>query len=135
MNRSIEFHDSTIARVDDEGSVAIIFLRPAYIHESDGEPGVDAGNGIVQDVELRISDAEIISAPTIYPCNIDSGTLKVGNQLHDNLIPLPRLGSDAIVFECATIQNERLYIRGTGVAVVLTGERQFVESYLGENAP
>ena len=135
MNRSIELHDSTIARVADEGTVAIIFLRPAYIHESEGEPGVDAGNGIVQNVELRISEAEIRSAPTLYPCNIVSGTLKVGEQLHDNLIPLPRLGSATTVFECATIQNETLFIRGTGVTVVLTGERQFVESFPGEYAP
>src|SRR3989442_13679346 len=55
-NRAIEFHDSTLLSVVLEGRDMRIAVS-AYGHESEGEPGRDAGTGWEQDVDFILTSA------------------------------------------------------------------------------
>jgi hypothetical protein len=46
MNSLIEFHDSTLGEVWSSEKTVVVALRPAYIHQSTGRPGIDSGIGV-----------------------------------------------------------------------------------------
>jgi len=57
--RTIELHDSVIATIVLDGGTTLITFSHAYIHQSDGVPGVDPGSGWSQRAELRINRSSI----------------------------------------------------------------------------
>jgi hypothetical protein len=59
MNACFEFHDSVLASIKEEGARCILEFRPAYVHRSEGSPGVDAGDGFWQDLQIVIGGAKI----------------------------------------------------------------------------
>ena len=134
MNRAIEFHDSTISAVIDEGRSVVIKLDPAYIHESAGKPSIDRGLGFIQEVHLRISEPSLRPVLDALPCTIMDGSLIIGGTCHDNVIPLPMIYAGPTEFRCKTDVGGRLVIKGSGVVAVLKGERKYLEEYPGESA-
>jgi len=58
-NRAMEFHDSTFDGFDQDGQNLTLRFSAAYIHESDGKPGLDAGVDWIQEVRLHFENASI----------------------------------------------------------------------------
>ena len=57
MNQSIELHDSVLGEIGfAEGDAKLSFVH-AYIHRSEGRPGIDPGTGWSQKAELIIEEA------------------------------------------------------------------------------
>jgi hypothetical protein len=123
---AIEIYDSTLASVMNNGGHVVIDLKPAYIHRSTGTPGVDPGGGWVQDAVLRIENGIIDRAVPEMPCDLWEGSLQVGNQTIENIIPLP-LDYDGAVKLILVAQDEsRLVVQGSGISATLTGEPKFI---------
>jgi hypothetical protein len=59
VNRAIELHDSKLASFELREGVAVVCLRPAYLHESEGRPGFEAGKVWTVDVDLRVFGASV----------------------------------------------------------------------------
>ena len=133
MNSAIELHDSTIAAVDRIRSSVVIRLAPAYVHRSEGQPGIDATTGWHQDFDLVISDAVVESCPKELNCWIADGNIAVGDTLHDNWIPLPFAcaGPTSVKFWAITQNSEELVIHGSAAEIVPRSEPQFVEDVSG----
>lgn len=89
MNSSIEIQDSAVGEIRTSAEGVTIRLAPAYVHKSNGRPGVDAGSGWTQEAQLFISDATLVGRVPILPCLLAGGTLVVGGGSHENMIPLP----------------------------------------------
>jgi hypothetical protein len=131
MNTVIELHDSCVAGVtSSEGSV-IVQIRPAYLHRSEGRPGFDPGSGWVQDLDLIVSDAVLESSFTEMPRELVHGTLSVGNEVFDNLIPFPLDVQGALRFCAIGLDEERLAIQGTRATAVLVAKACFIEQFPG----
>jgi hypothetical protein len=58
MNAALEFHDSEVSSVECTGSTLCVRFAAAYVHQSEGRPGADAGAGYVQSVELLFHEAQ-----------------------------------------------------------------------------
>ncbi len=132
MKSEIEIHDSTLAAIDFVGSDIIITFAPAYIHRSEGRPGVDDGTGWSLDVDLIIRDATVESSPSFLPSWLADGTLKVEGVFWDNGVPLPLEASGETLFEAVTVRNEKVVIRGAGVKAVAKGESRYLEEFHGK---
>src|SRR5207249_3264944 len=89
MNTLIELHDSCVALVSKESDTVIVRFAPAYVHKSEGCPGVDPGTGWIQDAVLVVGEALVRGTIPALPCDVADGELTVGDQLHPNAIPLP----------------------------------------------
>jgi len=63
-NRAIEFHDSTFDSLERDGANVTLRFSEAYIHESNGEPGMAAGSGWVQEVRIHIGGASLSGSTT-----------------------------------------------------------------------
>jgi hypothetical protein len=128
---AIEIYDSTLASVVDDGRNVVVALKPAYIHRSTGTPGVDPGGGWAQDVILRLENGTIDGSLPEMPCDLWEGSLQVGNQKNENIIPLPLDYRGAVTLILVPQDESRVVIRGSAVFAILVGEPKFIEEFPG----
>jgi hypothetical protein len=128
---AIEIYDSTLASVTDNGDHVVIDLKPAYIHRSTGTPGVDPGGGWAQDVILRLENGTIDGGVPEMPCDLWEGSLQVGNQTIENMIPLPLDYRGAVKLILVAQDESRFVVQGSGISATVMGEPKFIEEFPG----
>ena len=129
-NRAIEFHDSTFDSLERDGKSVILRFAAAYIHESEGEPGRDAGSGWVQAIRLHVIDASLTGEIVELPCDLWDGDISLGGELFE-MLPIP-LDYEGPV-EVNLRQDGQLKIVGTHVRLELVGEPKYVEEFPGSS--
>jgi hypothetical protein len=129
VNEGIELHDSELASVSVSGSEAVVSFSSAYIHRTTGTPGVDSGSGWLQPATLTLTDAFPFSSPVVLPATICEGFLRIGSDLHSNVIPASGDFDGAIELSIVLATAEVLIIRGQRIAIQLHGTPSFVESF------
>jgi hypothetical protein len=131
MNSAIELHDSKVSSVKRDGSVVCIALEQAYIHRSSGRPGIDAGEGYVQAVDLVLSGVATLEEEGKCLGTISDGSITVGEQEFANVLPLPFGLNGRVSAKFAFVSGGVLAISATEVACVLMGVARYVEAYEG----
>jgi len=129
-NRAMEFHDSTFDGVEREGTELALRFSAAYIHESEGKPGLDAGSGWIQELRLHISDASLSGEIHDLPCNLWDGAISLGDERFDNSVPIPLDYRGRV--EVNLEQDGKLTVVGSRLRVELLGEPKYVEQYPGQ---
>jgi hypothetical protein len=127
MNSSLEIHDSTLSGIDYVGADIVVRLAPAYIHRSEGPPGIDRGSGWLQDIDLVVHAGVVECSPSQMPCWLADGSLTIGDTNWNNCVPIPLAASGVVTLSAITENSERLVIRGTGVKSVSRRELRYVE--------
>jgi len=87
-SRNIEIHDSELKTVTVTDGNVVLELSPAYIHMSDGRPGIDAGTGWLQNAVIRVRGGELVGSINELPCTLWDGHLTVSDESFDNLVPI-----------------------------------------------
>ncbi len=128
QNRAIEIHDSTLDAISQEGGYTTVYFRPAYIHQSSGEPGVDPGSGWIQHVALCIKDATVIPASAELPGKLLDGRLAVGTITWENEIPIRDEYIGELEVELQT-WHETVVVMGTDLQIKLLGHAKYVEEF------
>jgi hypothetical protein len=128
-NRIIEIHDSGLKSISASNGEIVLELSPAYIHMSDGRPGIDAGTGWIQDAVIRIRGEEICGLISELPCDLSDGYLKVNGEFSDNLIPIPLVATGDIELHFTSIGGEALQVRGNRITLELLGEARYIEKF------
>jgi hypothetical protein len=99
MNRALEFHDSVVAEVAAANGPLVLSFRDAYVHVSGGTPGVDAGDGYLQPIDLTFSRASWTGALSHAPGAISDGNFRLdGKSLGLLRLPCSIVGSIEIDF-------------------------------------
>lgn len=129
MNAKIEIHDSKVAEISRLDGAVLVHFLPAYLHKSQGRPGLDPGTGWVQEARLLFSDANVSGCLPDLPCDVTDGELLVGAERHDNAIPIPLTAVAStelrLVFDPAHI----VLVTGQAVRLELVGEPRYVEPF------
>jgi hypothetical protein len=126
-NRAIEFHDSTLERITNDGECIVIRLAPAYVYHSEGTPGRDPGEGWVQDAQLYVRAGTLSGDLSGMPCDLWGGDLYLNDEAFDLLpVPFDRQGAIVLDLECMSA-GERIHIEGTALRVEMSGEAEYVE--------
>ena len=132
----IELHDSEIASIEFDADAAIITFSHAYIHKSDGVPGVDSGTGWSQRAELKIKNVIKPEAPKHLPYRIDDGVLKLDHAEYPNEIPIPLSYDGTVTLNLWVANAEESYngisIAGKGAELKLIGDAEYIEDFLGQ---
>ena len=127
-NRAIEFHDSTLDSVRQQGDDITLRFSAAYLHESSGKPGVDAGSSWVQEALLHVRGGSVTGEIRELPCDLSNGNLRLGvNPLKWCPVPLDYAGQVKISVE----QDGAMLITGTRVRLELIGTPRYVEECPG----
>jgi hypothetical protein len=134
MNEAIELHDSELIAVSSMGDSIELSFCPAYIHRSEGRPGIDVGTGWIQGVTLTIRGASGFS-PVALPATVSTGWLRIGGDLHRNVIPTTGAFEGPIEFSAVVFAKEftikgDIMIRGTHLSIALQGEPSYVEDFV-----
>ena len=126
-NRAMEFHDSTFDGVEREGAGLALRFSAAYIHQSEGKPGVDAGSGWVQELRLHISDASLSGEILDLPCDLWDGSIQLDDKRFDNCVPIPLDYRGRI--EVNLERDGKLTVIGSRLRVEVLGQPKYVEEF------
>jgi hypothetical protein len=128
MHRAIEFHDSKLATITVSGLSCVLKLRPAYVHESDGEAGVDPGKGYIQDIDITFDGASAAGLPNALPVDLSFGELSVAGIPTDKL-PIEVRGE--VVLRLLTVANQEVIVESSRAHSTYVGNAKFVEKFPG----
>ena len=130
LNSALEFHDSNIHAIRQQGNDVAVLFSEAYIHKSRGRPGLDKGSGWVQAAQLTIMNS---SAPSEFPADfsewLSTARLQVDDQVFNNMVPIPFTATGETELEIVFGSGETVMIRGSGVALIQLGEARYVEEF------
>jgi len=131
----MEFHDSTFDSLERDGANLTLRFSAAYIHESEGEPGLDAGIGWFQEVQIHLSNASTSGSMSELPCYLWDGQISLGGESRQ-MAPVPL--DDGTVHLKLVENGERdrqIEVSGTHVRMELSGEPKHVEKFPGHRKP
>ncbi len=109
--------------------MATIRFAPAYLHKSDGRPGIDPGTGWTQDAVLILDGGTVLGTVPFLPCDVSDGAIVVGGRGHPNTIPLPLETSAAVEVKLLFTSGDEVVIRGHGAQLELLGQPNYVEDF------
>ena len=109
MNVGVEFHDSKIRQVEHLRDCIRMSFDPAYVHRSNGRPGIDAGEGHLQAAELVFESVQCEVVPVDCHGPLSDGEVSV-NGVTYSLLPTPFHGEGN---GCGRIRL--LYWRGSAI--------------------
>jgi hypothetical protein len=128
MNTIVELHDSTVAEIEMRDGTMIVHFQPAYLHRSEGRPGRDAGDGLVQEARLIFLHAAVSGDIPPLPCNIVDGTFVVGEEWYENSVPVPLENTGSIQLHLE-FDRHKITITADGVRLELCGDPRDVEKF------
>lgn len=130
MHRAIELHDSVLASVGSRDGVVVVILRPAYVHSSEGEPGVNDGWVGVQTVILEFDDGRVDGTIEGLPADISDGDFEADGVLSPNMIKLPcDTATRAVLTLYLSPGYGKVSIQGARVRVTTESEIEYVEAF------
>ena len=129
MNRYFEIHDSTLSKVTEKDRKVVLSFSKAYVHQSEGNPGVDGGTGWLQEIELELQEAQVLCAPIHLPEDLADGFIKVGGVTYDGGLDLPVGVEGEIEVWLQTSQSEELKVVASAIVSHEIGEAIFVEEF------
>ena len=132
MNAAIEIHDSHLTGIEKRGAVLEVHLS-AYIHKSEGEPGVDRGTGWTQDAILSFADGVVEGLPKSWPVDLSDGELHLDGQTSQNSIPIPfeHKGSVSLTLTPMSHFDHPIVASGSSVQLQLKGTARYIEDFPG----
>jgi hypothetical protein len=129
-NRRIEIHDSILTAVSLTKSEARLHFSSVYIHQSEGQPGRDAGTSWTQEAILRINDPKVEGSFCNFPVSLSDGNIQLGQQTFDNEIPVPLRHSGSTALRLIGSEGgEVVSFTGSGAGLELLGEPEYVEDF------
>ena len=129
MNEGIELHGSVFSDLSFVGGTALVSFSHAYVHRSSGVPGSDAGSGWSQPATLTFASASPVPSPAELPVWISDGFLRIGDTVHNNLIPASGRFEGGVELSLVLASAEAFTIRGVSVSIELHGEPSYIEEF------
>lgn len=130
MNSALELHDSDVSVVHGVGGTLRVLFSSAYVHRSDGRPGIDPGAGYVQLAEIVFSGASWRGLSPECAGPLSDGVLTVSGEAR-SLIPLPYSAIGETKAEFIFASGAALSVSANAVNCSCSGEPRFVERYPG----
>ncbi|MBX3736306.1 MAG: hypothetical protein KF715_06455 [Candidatus Didemnitutus sp.] len=131
--RYLELHDSVLAEMKHHDNECVLVLRPAYIHASSGQVGVDAGEGYWQDLEISLKGVRRVHHTFPLPMRIHDGSLSVASLIHSNLVPVDLRENEVVQLRISpAAPGGILEIDADGIEVIPIGPASETEIFPGK---
>lgn len=128
QHRAIELHDTKVLGWSRTANQLVLQLD-AYVHVSQGTPGLDRGTGWSQRLELILEGPEEVHLPEHAPLWISEGLIEFGEGPLA-LIPLPCSALGAISISL-TGDIGTLSAKARSLQIHERGEPSFIERFTG----
>ena len=130
MNAALEFHDSEVSLAEGANGILRLLFSAAYIHCSEGRPGIDSGSGYIQPAEMIFYGASWEGLSAASKGTLSDGSVTLGNESL-SLIPLPFIASGPLSAKLVFASGTILLVSATSAACSCSGDPKFVEAYPG----
>jgi hypothetical protein len=136
--RTIEFHDSVIVAIAQEGTSLRLSLD-AYVHQWERVAETWKGTGWSQPVQIIMGGATWERLPKL-PADLDGGEILADRVAYDNMVPLPLALPEPVMLRLELKRwararwpwsrrtVETLEVTGQGIAIESTGPGHYVEN-------
>jgi hypothetical protein len=131
MNRAIELHDSVLAILENVPGAIRVLFEPAYVHETEGVPGVDPGIGWWQTIELFVNAGSVQGRLTALSSEVSDGSLTADGREYGNLVPLPISFTGEVKLDLRLKTGESVLIRGSAIRSGFEGRPEDPEEFPG----
>jgi hypothetical protein len=128
LNKGLELHDTTIVAFTEVGEQLFVLMR-AFIHQSEGKPGIDKGDCLLQAVVFTFTNPTIEGNNDEYPSWIIDGDLVVGENKYSNMFSIPFSGEN-VELKLTLDNGKMLNILSKQLEVTLLGEPEFVHEFI-----
>jgi hypothetical protein len=122
MKREIELHDSTLKKVVVDDTKTILCFDRAYVHYSEGKPGVDKGTGWAQKINIILHKANVYELPSDLPNDISDSYLIINGKKLQNMFKLPFKAEGKIEIELLTQYNQKLRVAAVKIETEEIGD-------------
>jgi len=130
LNRAVELHDSDLGSAITHESLLELRLDPAYVHQSEGRPGIDRGTGWIQTLLVRVAGFSLEEPIPSLPQAIANGSLEIGPRKFDNAIPLPFRSEGPVHLRLLLADSGRWFVvSGVSIEVEEVDEPRYVEQF------
>jgi hypothetical protein len=129
LNQVIELHDTEClaVEVDDQGCGSV--LLDAYVHRTDGEPGISPGEGGVQRIRMKFDAMSTKGEVGPLPAYVYKGSLTVESAVHDNMVPFPASSSETAALTMMLSDDARIVVvSGLTISIEAESDFRFVET-------
>jgi hypothetical protein len=129
MKSAIEFQGSEVVELKVEEGALHVVLEPAYVHRSQGRPGVDSGSGFLQSAEIVFADAKYVEKEGPGSGSITEGFVTVAGKRYSDMMPLPITATGVVTAEFTFESGSVLSVTAAGINCFSKGPASFVEEY------
>ena len=129
LNQAIELHDTEClaVEVDDQGCGSV--LLDAYVHRTEGQPGISPGEGGVQRIRVKFGAMTIKGEVGPLPSYVYEGSLTVWSTVQDNMVPFPASSSEAATLSMMLSDDARIVVvSGVTISIEAESDFRFVET-------
>jgi hypothetical protein len=133
MRSEIEFHDSTIVAIAQEGT-SLRLSVDAYVHRWELVAGKWKGTGWKQPVQIIMVGATC-ARPSELPARLYTGEIRASQVKYDNMVPLPFALSEPVTLRLEFDTAELLEVCGRDIAIEPTGPGRYIEELPDEFKP
>jgi hypothetical protein len=131
LKSALEFHDSDVVELRKSDAALHMIFEPAYVHRSEGRPGVDSGSGFLQPAEIIFTEAQYTEKDGPCTGSISEGLISISGKRFDSVFPLPFNAAGKVSAEFTFESGAVLSITATAVSSASTGPAQLVDGYDG----
>ncbi len=128
MNSALELHDSVIDSIIVETSIVRILFSSAYVHQSTGNPGIDAGLGFRQPAELILSGTTVTDTKLDYKGIISDASIESENESF-SLLSLPFSLSGALTASFVLASGVSFSILASDIKCAVSVSPTYVEAF------
>ena len=130
---ALEFHDSELAALEIGDESVTLRFAPAYVHRSQGTPGVDRGTGWSQDATVSLKKARLTGILRLGLPSLADGEAALGDQRCAGLLPAPLSYVGPVTMLLVFLDDSRLLITAEELHSNLVGEPTYVEDFPGSD--
>lgn len=128
MNTDIEMHDSECLSIERNPNGSGTVILNAYVHRYEGLFGKAPHEGGMQRIRMTIDSMTVSGDIGELPARIYDGSLKVGQEILDNIIRFPATHKEAITLIMTLSEDARqVEISGRGIRVFAENAFRFIE--------
>ncbi len=129
MNCALEFHDCRVTSITSANGTISLNFSAAYLHKSEGVPGVDDGSGWVQEGKLEFVNATELGAVDIGEGWMVGGTLAVQSGEPMSMLPVPFDAAGGVTATFTFNNGVDVHLTAEAAHLSLTGHAEFVEEF------
>jgi hypothetical protein len=132
-NAALEFHDSDLTALEVDDDRVTLRFAAAYIHRSEGVPGVDRGTGWTQEASVALARAKLAGVVRLGSPSLADDEVSLGDRHFAGLVPASLSYVGPVSVALLFLDGSRLRIDAEELHCELIGEPTYVEEFPGSD--